>query len=281
MSAIRPLSEPLPPDLALDEAPFDVKAFEQLPDPVDDTPADAEIRERAERWRIQDDDGAEWSMRHLVVYQQAVDDLARQRDDWMQRIDAWFSQASRGPLRSVEHFEALLSDYMRRLRLADEDVKSRPLPSGRLTSTGTGGKAAVADNDAVVAWIEENLVGEYDELVKDEPTVRIGELRKRVSVEKRQIGMEIDATLLCGHQIVEVWRFEDHTGEEWSHPPASMLCEECPEDLVDGTQPIVKVSVVGTAPAFEHVVIDAEGNQVPGLVVEPAGFNVTVKPDLS
>lgn len=278
--ALHPISEPIPPDLALDEAPFSGEELDEYLAAQEDGESPSH-HERFHSWRIDDDGAAEWAMRNLVERRHRIDELARRRDDWMEKIDHWFRQASREDQRSAEFFEGALADYMRRRREADADTKSIPLPSGRLTSTGTGGKPTVADNDTVVAWIRGHVdLDEYRAIVKDEPTVRIRDLRKRLRVDRQQVGVEIDATLACDHRIVEVWRFDEHDGEEFAAPPSTMPCPECPEDPLDGTPPIVKVSVVGTAPAFEEVVLhDDLDLPVPGLAVEPAGFNVDVKPD--
>lgn len=268
--SLQPLSDlPLPPELALDEAPFDVDELENY-DEDRDVPADHPARS----WRIEDDGAAEWAMRNLVARRQTIDELARRRDDWMARIDAWFAQASKGPARSAVFFEGALGDYQRRRREADEEAKSLVLPSGRITSTGTGGKATVENEEEVLTWVREH--GWWDDVVKDEPHVRIGDLRKRVRVVEIFEGVDLHCTLSCGHVGVT-----HRSADNWpADPPASLPCGLCDPDPIDESAPYRDVTDVEVEEIRKPTAIASDlGYPIPGLAVEPAGFNVAVKPD--
>lgn len=263
------LSEhPLPPDLALDVVPFDDDALDEYL-AAGDTAED--LAPTVAAWRIDDDGAAEWAMRNLVARRRRIDDLARRRDEWMEKIAHWFEQASAGDSRSAAFFEGALADYLRRLREEDEDRKSLVLPSGRITSTGTGGKATVVDVDAVVAWIQKNLPERYDALVKDEPTVRLADFRKATKIVERANEVVV-LVLDCEHRV--------DAGE---NPGAETVdCVECGPDPIDETLPTRKVVAVETRLDVERVVISADlGYPIPGVEIEPAGFSVSVKPDLS
>lgn len=273
--AIRHLSDPLPPDLAVDAAPFDVDAFEALPDPIDDTPGDGEIRERAERWKITDDGGAEWAMRLLAAKQAEIDELAVKRDDWIDRITAWFDQAAKGPQRTVEHFVALLERYAAE-RYEQTGKATLSLPSGKVSSRPVGGNVAVDEVDGLVEWLLEHLPEKVEDLT--ETKVRLAELKKVTKVVEQQTGVSLDLSLECGHFVVLAVPGGEIDGEVNPVELDHVACRDCPTDPVDGSPALVAVTEVDEQPIVEQIVITEDGERVPWVSVSSKSRNYTVKP---
>ncbi len=267
--AIRPLSDPLPAELAIDEAPFDVDEFEQLePEQLTDEHA-------SRRWTITDDGAAEWAMRLLAAKQTEIDELAVKRDDWIDRITAWFEQAAKGPQRTISHFDALLERYAAE-RYEATKQPTLSLPSGKVSSRKVGGSIDVVDDKAVVQWIEEHLSAEqYDDLVKEiAPTPKIMQLRKLLKVVEQETGTSVDCSLECGHFVVIPLEVNDE--------PAALLdatteCVDCGLDPIDESYPLRKIVEIDEQAIVERIVITENGERVPGVTVSDEGRSYTVK----
>lgn len=145
----------LPPELALDEEPFDVAVL-----------GEDELPEQVRAWTITDDDSADWAMRRLAQYEREMAELEERATAWAAKIETWFEQASRRPWSSADFFRAHLQAYALRRRFeTDGRVKTVTLPSGRIaTRPGSGPKVRVGDPEAFKAWALEN---------PDHPAVRI------------------------------------------------------------------------------------------------------------
>lgn len=265
--AIRPLSDPLPAELALDEAPFDVDEFEQL------EPEQLTDEHPSRRWTITDDGAAEWAMRLLAAKQAEVDELAVKRDDWIDRIVAWFDHGAKGPQRTIAHFEALLERYAAE-RYEATKAATLSLPSGKVSSRKVGGAVDVVDAAAVVEWIRENLPDQVADLVKDEPTPKIQPLRKLLKVVEQEVGTSVDCSLECGHFVVIRLEVDDE--------PAALLdatteCVDCGLDPIDETYPLRKITEIDEQAVVERIVITENGERVPGVTVSDEGRSYTVK----
>lgn len=262
--AIRPLSDPLPAELALDEAPFDVDEFEQLePEQLTDEHA-------SRRWTITDDGAAEWAMRLLAAKQSEVDELAVKRDDWIDRITAWFDQAAKGPQRTISHFEALLERYAAE-RYEATKAATLSLPSGKVTSRKVGGTLSIDEPERLLEWLREHLPDQVDDLVKVEP--RLGELSKVVRIVEQQ-GVSLDCSLDCGHfVVVEIGEHDEPTFVVG----ATVECESCPPDPVDETAHRSTITEVDEQATVERIVLTGDGERVAGVSVKAEGRNFTVK----
>lgn len=171
----------LPPELALDEEPFDDETLDDLtarmaeigvvspfdlpePEPAADglTPAQrgvtlsaADVRVGAvQRWRITDDNLAEWAMRKYAQAQHALAELDAKHDAWQAQIVDWHRRAVAGPQRRAAFFEAHLIRYALEQR-RDLDRKTVALPAGKVGTRAHAAKVDVADETAVLRWARE------------------------------------------------------------------------------------------------------------------------------
>ncbi len=181
MSALR--DDPLPPDLAGIDEPFDDDtldgALSELESPLAHEPAWRErLIERADvapvhRWTVTDDGSAEWALRKLAAVQASLAELEERRDQWAAKIAQWFDHASRPLARKATFFAAHLEDYaLRRRAETNGQVKTVVLPSGRIATHAGRMVVAVGDEPAFRAWAlanpEHPLVRLRPELVKGE-----------------------------------------------------------------------------------------------------------------
>ena len=179
---------PMPPELALDEPPLSDAVLDRLDeafgeaaddrisdeqwaalyrgaDPMEDPEAPAAaalIPEQARGWSITDDGAAEWAMRHVAAIDTEVGELTERRDEWQQRIDAWFAQRSGVLLRRRSFFVAHLVSYGAARRESNPKApKTLALPSGRITSSDRAAVVKVVSDEALAEWLRERelLVG--------------------------------------------------------------------------------------------------------------------------
>lgn len=114
------------------------------------------------RWTITDDRTAEWVMAKLAAATAEISATAIMADEWRARIDQWEADETRRARATSEWAEAHLTRWLEQLHAADEKVKSRKLPSGKVTSTAGRLEWIVADEEAVKRWAVDN---DHDELV--------------------------------------------------------------------------------------------------------------------
>lgn len=217
--------------------------------------ADAE----PERWRIVDDDGAEWALRKLAAAQVELDALRARATAWQERIEAWFSQAAREPAETAEFFTAHVEWYARQQR-AEHDRKSFALPSGRVSSRSTAPCAAVGDEAAVLDWVSQS--DDRAAVAPPQPRkVYVSELRKRTTVV----------------EVIDRARLVLSDGEiiEWEREPL----DSCPKVGDGWPTPETAEALVAQVEVIEShlAVVDESGAPVPGVVVQPEHVSVTVQ----
>ncbi len=171
MSALR--DDPLPPDLAGIDEPFDDDTLEHGLDAIESGIGVPSLTERVARWTVTDDGSAEWALRKLAAVQASLAELEERRDQWAAKIAQWFDHASRPLARKATFFAAHLEDYaLRRRAETNGQVKTVVLPSGRIATHAGRMVVAVADEPAFRAWAlanpEHPLVRLRPELVKGE-----------------------------------------------------------------------------------------------------------------
>lgn len=264
-------ADQIPAHLALEPEPFaDDELAEYLEaQEVGEAPSH---HERIHRWRVENDDQAEWAFRKLADLADQVEQLEQQRDRWAEKITEWFNSATRPLLRSVRYFEALLGDYAARRYDETGRATAVNVPSGKVTSRPVGGTLVIDEPDLVAEWIREHLPDQAGELLKVEPRLR--ELGKAVTIKERLGRYEWRLALECGHDIFTY----DEPDDSSETPPAVVPCPACPLDPIDGAPPLQKVTEGERAAIMEKVVMTSAGEQVPGVSVKPEGRNFTVKP---
>lgn len=165
---------PLPPELAIAEEPFTDDEFERR-------------SERVVGFQIDSIDVAEWAMAKHAALNAELDVANRRRIGYIERIEAWFARDANRLHANIDFFSMHLKAYMRDRRDADGRTKSIDFPSGRLTSHGSQPRVTVTNDDAVVAWLEQQGL---DEAVKVTKKPLVSALTGRVVVRD---GRAVDA----------------------------------------------------------------------------------------
>lgn len=191
------MDQPLPADLAMPEPPIDGDALSEYLDTsgvvgeLSDEQIDKLAPELAAvfRWRVEDDEDAEWAMRMLVGYATELDGIEIQHRAWVAQIERSLAEARKRIKPRFAFFHGHLEQYALRVRRAEPDKKAVHLPSGRVsTRRATAPAVEIADEAAVLAWLAENLTEQtYEKVVKTVEEVRILELRKLVTVKDGKV----------------------------------------------------------------------------------------------
>ena len=125
---------------------------------------------------ITNDDEALWAMRRLAQAQRRIDEVKRQAQVELDRINAWVESniATHGKAR--DFFDLALSDYLISVRQNDADGrKSLDFPDGVATSRVTPSKVAVTDLDLFLSWAEQH---EHDEWVRVKREADVSAIKK-------------------------------------------------------------------------------------------------------
>lgn len=217
---------PMPPELALDEAPLSDEVLDRLDaafgqaeqdgigldqwaalyrgaDPIEDPDAPAAahlVPDEARGWSISDDGAAEWAMRHVAQIDTELGELTERRDEWQRRIDHWFAQRSGTLLRRRSFFAAHLIAYGAARREANpKAAKTLSLPSGRITSSDRAATVRVVSDDVLAEWLRERelLVGpDGAEVALWSAKVYAAPLRKVLVTDGEKVGIQATGELL-------------------------------------------------------------------------------------
>lgn len=275
-----PPDDDLPPELApIEEEPFSDEALAALLDSPDAAHLFPTVAAAA-AYSIPDDGQADWALRKLARAKAERGAIDAQHREYLAPIQAWYSRqlaATRVDAR-IARWEALLEDYA--LRRREETSEATVwLAAGSISTTASKARPTIADPEAVVAWAQQFYEGDddLDAVVKVTSAPMIGEIKKRVSLAEKPVSETIVWKLECGHEVT------DH-GHELSPPEEprelsldfSIPCHAC-GDPIEG---VPDRAVVGGEVVIvsRPVVLDAAGEEVPGLEVEPGSVSVKLSP---
>lgn len=115
--------------------------------------ADGEVDER---WRIEDDDAANWALRKLAVLEDEQDRINTQAFAEIARINEWRTTRLAALTHHHDFFQARLTEYFRAIRHNNPDTKTYHLPAGTIASRATPGHIEILDEPALIAWAETN-----------------------------------------------------------------------------------------------------------------------------
>jgi hypothetical protein len=216
------------------------------------------------RWRIEDLGAAEWAMRKLTEARAQMAVVDARAKEWRAPIDAWHRDAR-------EPAEAAAAFFERHLELAGLAHREETgeatywLPSGKVATVGVPAGLAIDSQEEVVAWAKEQDLTEV--VCKIE--VQVSRLAPAVTVIERDTGRTV-LVQSCGCTVITTFgdTATEHARRETCSPGAVIWCQGCGADVT------VEAHVPETAPA----VMDAAGQEVPGLSVRPAYVNPTVTP---
>lgn len=269
---------PIPPDLDAPEgAPDPLAMIEEAFGFADRTAVPvveavemlADAEPQPERWRIRDDDDAEWAMRHVADAEATLEALALRAKRWQEKIERWFQQAATEPARRSEFFGAHLEWYARTER-RDHERLSFSLPSGKVSTRLVGAAAEIADEDALVEWAR----GHAPDLIRVREDVQVPTLR--AATEIREVIDAARIVLASGEVVPWVCEKFLHPGEQvpldWTQPPPPGVGDGWPTPE-EATDLVAQVEVLSS----HQEVRSPAGEPIPGTIVRPSRVSVTVK----
>lgn len=108
-------------------------------------------------WRVDGDRTAAWALRRIAEHQAEIGRVIVAAAADISAVKAWEADATRAPRRSIEFFEAALIDYRHRMEAENPKLPSTyKLPGGNLTRRAGRVRFTVVDEDALLAWAEQN-----------------------------------------------------------------------------------------------------------------------------
>lgn len=184
----------IPPDLALERAPFDLETLDRAVDELEHGDGTVDVPESAtgmvRRWEIADDGAAEWALRHLAAIEHERAAIQEQADLWFDQIHQWLNGELARVRPRAEFFEGHLKRYGLQVRADDPRRATVSLPSGKIsTRVPSGPVADVEDEEKVIEWAAGSLTDEdYAAVIRTTQKALIVELRKRVVVAENDGG---------------------------------------------------------------------------------------------
>lgn len=113
-----------------------------------------EVSADRERFRIEDDSQATWAMRKAAAARTRLDEIKAIADAEIERIQAWAEHESREPMRDIDYFEGILTEYAIAQRA--EGRKTISTPYGSVKSRMGRAKYVVEDAEAFFEWARQN-----------------------------------------------------------------------------------------------------------------------------
>jgi hypothetical protein len=186
-------ADPIPPELSAPTTGLDPHEVELAVDLIlsqnstQPIPHPMSSASRAYAWRIEDDNSAEWAMRHVAAANREIADAEAKAQHWVEQVTDWLTAQRRRPAAKIVFFENHLNRYQRARREADPTAKTLSLPSGVVRSTMHADTVKIVGKDAYVAWAETNA----PETLKAHPQPVADKVQDRFKIKDGQI---VDAT---------------------------------------------------------------------------------------
>lgn len=299
---------PMPPELAIEVAPLSDAVLERLDqafgeaeddgigpeqweklytgaDPFQDETAPAAahlVPAEARGWRIDGTGSAEWAMRHVAAIDTELATLTQQRDEWRDRIDAWFSHRAGTLERRRGFFATHLQLYALERRETDPKAKTLTLPAGVVRTIEHKPSVAVEDEPAVIQWAKRQGREVLTDVAPPIPRkVHVRPLRDHCSI----VEIIDRARIVLSDGEVILWDRDGWTPTpepEWAHQLLRVAGPSCP-GVGDGwPSPEEAEAIVGLVETIEaHLEVHGpDGQPVPGARIEPGSVSAKVVPAL-
>lgn len=156
-----------------------------------------------ESFVIDDDSKADWALRKIAQARRKLAQAQQLAEMEISRIQEWLRGQTEDANRTIGHFEALLYEYMQRVRAEDPKARSRKLPHGRLQLRSS--VKWTYDDEALLAWLQANR----PEFVRTKYEPDKAGLKRTVTADV-QTGRAIDPTTgeaIPGVSVAEVETF--------------------------------------------------------------------------
>ncbi len=176
-----------------------VTAQERLYEALDDG---RETVSSSQPFQVVDQGGAIWALRKLAKLAREKAEIDRAAAEEIARIGAWQAEETNRLTADMGYFEALLTDYHRRLLEADPRAKTVKLPGGQLRARAQQPEYA-RDDERLLAWLEGNELSEYVKVKKspDWSGLKAAIVIQGEAVIYRETGERIDGVTVAERPV--------------------------------------------------------------------------------
>lgn len=215
---------------------------------------------RAHTWEIADDGAAAWAMAKLAEYADQVRGVDDRHFFMAERIAKWHTSNRKKPAERMGFFAQALEAYALAERARDPKRKTINLPSGKVRTTETGPAVAVENEEVLLAWAEGAMPAAISRKVL-------------VSVLKEGVSLVEVPTLMvlaCGC-IYDPDDVGDTPDTHWAKSRVVGSEFSCHQHGA--------ATLIGKWLETELMIMDADGDVVPGAGVKPAHVSAKAKPE--
>lgn len=242
--------------LDLEPAPFTPDAETEI---VCALVAGVPIPDEHAAWQITGTGSAEWAMHRYAELAARIGAAETQAADWRARIAEWLADTTRAD----RAFASFLQGHLEAYGIAQRRPKATvtKLPSGEITTRHTQARPVIANDEAVVEWLEA-LDATPEGAIKRTPLV--SKFKDLVVIAEVATGRTIIQVACCGAWLTREEDMDTGTGLS-----GTVLCSNCGAE----GEVISSASELAPAPVYPPT-----GEVIPGLTVEPEHTTATVKP---
>lgn len=120
-----------------------------------------------ERFRVTNDEQATWAMRKATAARTRLDEITRIAEGEIERIKEWAEHESREPMRDLDYFEHLLTQYGAEQR--EQGRKTISTPYGSVKSRIGQSRYVFSDKQQFIEWARQHRPDWI--AVKEEPSL--------------------------------------------------------------------------------------------------------------
>lgn len=224
---------------------------------ADDLP---EAAQPVDRWSVTDAGSAEWAMARLADARAEVAAARAQAAVWKARVDEWLAAETSRPASFATFLEHHLEQYALDRRAADPKATNVKVPSGKVTTRRSGPRPVIAEDLAVLDWLDGLGDDCPDGAIKRAPLV--SKFVDLITIAERPTGRLVAEVACCG----AVLTLDTTDGREVTD--GALLCSNCGAEG----------EVVHVEEETALVPVDPNGEVVPGVIIEPEKITATVTP---
>jgi phage host-nuclease inhibitor protein Gam len=107
-----------------------------------------------ERFRIENEQQLDWALRKIKEAEKELKEIQRQRDEYMEKINAWFADAAKEHNSTIERMTGLVTEYHMGILSENPKKKTIKRPLGTISARTTD--KFDYDEDILVEHLKEN-----------------------------------------------------------------------------------------------------------------------------
>lgn len=140
-----------------------------------------------EHFTVDHPDVADWCLRKIAEAKRLIADRQSQADEWVGRVEWWYSYETRDANESIKFFEHHLAAYA--LANRADDRKSFTFPHGKVSTRQVGATVEITDEAKAIEWAKAH----QPELVHVKETIaKTGWLIEDGAVRDPDTGQPVD-----------------------------------------------------------------------------------------